>query len=177
MNKLKPKERVMEVSSKLFREQGFNSTGVNQIIKEANVAKASFYDHFKSKDLLAIEYLNNRHILWFKGLKKHINEYKTSKEKILKSFEYLKLMNKKENFGGCVFLNMMSELKHENKESYEIIKNHKIDLQNFFNEITKDEDKSFVIYMLFESCLMESQVFRSQETINRTIKYLNSKIL
>ncbi|WP_206539793.1 TetR/AcrR family transcriptional regulator [Psychroserpens damuponensis] len=167
----------MEVSSKLFREQGFNSTGINQIVQEANVAKSSFYDHFKSKDFLAIEYLNNRHMQWFQGLKNHINGYRTSKEKILKSFDYLKSMNEKENFGGCVFLNMMSELKHGNKESYEIIKNHKIDLQNFFKDIIKDDDKSFIIYMLFESCFIESQAFRSQEIINRTINYLNSEIL
>ena len=73
MKNLKPKERVMEVASKLFREQGFNSTGINQIIKESNVAKSSFYDHFKSKDLLALEYLNNRHILWFEGLRNFIS--------------------------------------------------------------------------------------------------------
>lgn len=177
MNKLKPKERIMEVASKLFREQGFNSTGINQIIKEANVAKASFYDHFKSKDFLAIQYLNNRHVLWFDGLKNHVNKYKTSKEQILESFDYIKVMNEKEDFSGCVFLNMLSELKYEHKEVNEVIKNHKIDLQNFFNEIMKDQEKSFVIYMLFESCLIESQAFRNQEITNKTIKYLNSKIL
>lgn len=177
MKTLKPKERVMEAASKLFREQGFNSTGINQIIKDSNVAKASFYDHFKSKDLLAIEYLNRRHIDWFEGLRNFISACDTSKDKILKSFEYLKFMNQQEDFSGCTFLNMLSELKYDNKESYKLIKNHKIDLQDFFKEIINDEYKSFMIYMLFESCLTESQVYRSQEIINKTIKYLQSKIL
>lgn len=177
MKKIKPRERVLKTASKLFIEQGFNSTGVNQIIKESNVAKASFYDHFKSKDLLGVEYLNKRHIEWFNGLTDFVSSYDKPEEKILSAFEYLKYMNEQENFGGCVFLNMLSELKYENKTSYEIIKNHKMDLQAFFEEIIKDEHKSFIIYMLFESCLVESQVYRSQDIINKTIQYLKSGIL
>ncbi len=177
MKKTNPKERVMEVASKLFREQGFNSTGVNQIIKESKVARASFYDHFESKDLLAVEYLNKRHIEWFKGLQDYISKAKTPKEKIVNSFEYLRYMNENENFSGCVFLNTLSELKYGNTEPYEIIKNHKTDLSNLFKEIIKDEFKAFLVYMLFESCLTESQVYRNQEIIDNTIKYLKSEIL
>lgn len=177
MKKPKPKERALDVASNLFREQGFNSTGVNQIIKNSNVAKASFYDHFKSKDSLAFEYLTQRHIQWFEGLRNFIIEFETSEEKIIKSFEYLKFMNHQENFGGCVFLNMLSELKYKNIDAYEIIKNHKLELQHFFSDIVRDEHKSFLIYMLFESCLVESQVYRNQEIINKTIKYLKIKVL
>lgn len=177
MKKLKPKERVMEIASKLFREQGFNSTGINQIIKESNVAKASFYDHFKSKDSLATEYLKRRHILWFEGLQNYISESTTVNEKILKSFEYLKFMNLQEDFSGCVFINMLSEVKYTDKESYAIIKNHKKDLQNFFKNIIVDESKAFLIYMLFESCITESQIFRTQEIIDNTINHLKKDIL
>ena len=59
-------------------------------------------------------------------------------------------MNKKEEYSGCVFLNMLSELKSENKEIYEIIKSHKLDLQQFFSENIADNMKAFKIYMLFE---------------------------
>ncbi|UII26928.1 TetR/AcrR family transcriptional regulator [Fulvivirga maritima] len=38
-----PRERILEVTSELFHQQGYNSTGINQIIKEAKVAKASLY--------------------------------------------------------------------------------------------------------------------------------------
>ncbi len=177
MKKIKPQERVLNTASKLFREQGFNSTGINQIINESNVAKASFYDHFKSKDLLGVAYLHKRHTEWFKGLTDFVSSCDKPKEKVLRAFEYLKYMNEKENFGGCVFLNMLSELKHENKTSYEIIKNHKMDLQAFFKEIIEEEHTSFIIYMLFESCLVESQVYRSQDIIDKTIQYVTSGIL
>lgn len=32
------KERILETASRLFYQQGFNSTGINQIIAEAGIA-------------------------------------------------------------------------------------------------------------------------------------------
>ena len=52
-----PRERILETAQNLFIHQGFRSTGINQIIKEAKVARASFYDHFPSKDDLGLAYL------------------------------------------------------------------------------------------------------------------------
>jgi AcrR family transcriptional regulator len=45
-----PKERIISTTFELFAKQGYNSTGINQIISEANVARASFYQYFKSKE-------------------------------------------------------------------------------------------------------------------------------
>lgn len=58
--KLNVKERVLLTAMKLFYSQGIKSTGINQIIDESHVAKASFYKYFPSKrDLIkecVIEY-------------------------------------------------------------------------------------------------------------------------
>lgn len=177
MKKKAPKERIMETAKQLFQKQGFNSTGINQIIKESEVAKASFYDHFHSKNDLAIAYLNQRHISWFEGLKTFVEKETTAKQKIIQSFEYLKYMNEKENFSGCVFLNMLAELKSENIETHAIIKNHKTDLQDFFKKILPEGDKAFLVYMLFESCLVESQVYQIQNQIDSVIEILKNTIL
>lgn len=177
MKKKAPKDRVMEVAKELFQKQGFNSTGINQIIKESEVAKASFYYHFPSKNDLAIEHLNQRHLNWFEGLNEFVKKANNPTEKIIQSFEYLKFMNEKENFSGCVFLNMLAELKSENKDIHNIIKSHKTDLQSFFYQILEDSNKSFLVYMLFESCLIESQVYQSQNQIDKTIQIIKNNIL
>lgn len=46
---LSVRERILQTSMKLFYSQGIKSTGINQIIEESNVAKASFYKYFPSK--------------------------------------------------------------------------------------------------------------------------------
>jgi AcrR family transcriptional regulator len=63
-----PKERIVATTFDLFAKQGYNSTGINQIIADAGVAKASFYLHFKSKEDLCVEFLNVRHEYWFNEL-------------------------------------------------------------------------------------------------------------
>ena len=65
---MQPKERILEKTFALFHKQGYNATGINQIIEEAQVAKASFYYHFKSKEDLCVAFLEQRHSFWFNEL-------------------------------------------------------------------------------------------------------------
>lgn len=52
-----PAERIIATATRLFESQGYAATGINQIIAESKTAKASFYEHFASKELLGKEYL------------------------------------------------------------------------------------------------------------------------
>ncbi|HPJ35018.1 MAG TPA: TetR/AcrR family transcriptional regulator [Spirochaetota bacterium] len=60
MEKVNVRNRVLLTAMRLFYSQGIKSTGINQIIEESSVAKASFYKYFPSKrDLIkecVIEY-------------------------------------------------------------------------------------------------------------------------
>ena len=51
------RERILKKATELFYAQGVHNTGINQIIDESRVAKASFYHHFPSKDALISECL------------------------------------------------------------------------------------------------------------------------
>ena len=63
IKQLNPKDRILKTVERLFCEQGYLSTGINQIIAEAQVAKASFYQHFPSKE--ALNYLGLKKALLF----------------------------------------------------------------------------------------------------------------
>ncbi|WP_432412490.1 hypothetical protein [Rasiella sp. SM2506] len=77
-------------------------------------------------------------------------------------------MNDEENFRGCSFLNILSEISKDQEEILTIIQNHKNDLRNFFREQIQDELLSTHIYLLFESSIIESQVFKSNELIEKS---------
>ncbi len=98
-----PRERILDAAAKLFHKQGYNNTGINQIISVSKVSKASFYDHFKSKDDLCIEFLNRRYEYWSSEWLLFISGAKNLKEKILKSFDFLIYMNKKKISEDAVF--------------------------------------------------------------------------
>ncbi|CAN5315802.1 TetR/AcrR family transcriptional regulator [soil metagenome] len=51
------RERILIASHQLFREQGINSTGMDQLCAVAEVSKRTLYQHFASKDELIAEYL------------------------------------------------------------------------------------------------------------------------
>jgi hypothetical protein len=163
-----PKERIIETTFQLFARQGYNSTGINQIISEAEVARASFYQHFKSKEDLCVEFLNVRHEYWFGELNTFLANEKDSTSKIIKAFDFLVDMNKKENFRGCSFLNILSEIPMDNIKILSVIQSHKEDLRKYFFELLHDDILSDHIYMLFESSIIESQLFKSNELIEKS---------
>ncbi len=50
----------MDKVGRLFYEHGFLATGINQIIEASDVAKASLYEHFRSKDDILEAYLERQ---------------------------------------------------------------------------------------------------------------------
>jgi AcrR family transcriptional regulator len=60
-----PRERILKVADRLFYTDGVRATGTEKIMSIAEVAKATFYRHFESKDALVLAYLENRdRALW-----------------------------------------------------------------------------------------------------------------
>jgi AcrR family transcriptional regulator len=173
---MSPKERILEKTFTLFHCQGYNSTGINQIIDEAKVAKASFYQHFKTKEDLCVAFLNERHAFWFKQLEQFTANEKEDKSQVLASFDFLMFMNKNENFRGCSFLNILSEISSDNVKILSVIQSHKQDLRAYFQNIINDKLLSDHIYLLFESCIIESQLFKSNQFIEQSKRIINSLI-
>ena len=60
-----PRKRILEVADRLFYAEGVRATGTEKIMSLAEVAKATFYRHFESKDALVLAYLEYRdQALW-----------------------------------------------------------------------------------------------------------------
>jgi AcrR family transcriptional regulator len=51
------RERILGASQQLFRDQGINSTGMDQLCAVAEVSKRTLYQHFSGKDELIAEHL------------------------------------------------------------------------------------------------------------------------
>ncbi len=55
-----PRERILDIANRLFYEEGVRATGTEKIMSISEVAKATFYRHFESKDALVLAYLDHR---------------------------------------------------------------------------------------------------------------------
>lgn len=110
MKTLSVRERIIETASRLFYINGYTHTGINQIIMEANVAKTSLYYYFKSKEDIAVLYLEQKHILWMSELANCSIGKKNAKEKILEVFEYMDTWSAEVAYRGCSWQNIFTEL-------------------------------------------------------------------
>jgi AcrR family transcriptional regulator len=54
------RSRVLETATRLFYAEGVHAVGIDRIIAEAGVAKATFYHHFPAKDELVRAYVEEQ---------------------------------------------------------------------------------------------------------------------
>ncbi len=104
------RDKIVSTACDLFYRQGYLATGINQITTEAGVAKNTFYYYFPSKDALCVTYLQEIGKNWRRLLEDKIDEYKTPYERLLAPIEFIKKWNHKNNYRGCPFLNIASEI-------------------------------------------------------------------
>lgn len=123
--KVAVKEKVVDTAARLFYEQGYTATGINQIIEEAGVAKASLYQTFRSKEDLLLEYLDKARTEWWTGFEAFKGKLAPGKPCLLALFDYrLKLMEE-HRYKGCGFMRIAYELPGLDKEALDRIQQFK----------------------------------------------------
>lgn len=156
------RERIVETASRLFYKQGYNSTGINQVIKEAEVAKASLYQHFPSKEDLLAEYLRTTAITTNKVLREIAYKHEEPRDKVLALFDFLLDFQNISEFNGCNFLNIAAELPQGNEKIKELVKKQKNEIRALFKEILKPINKEELadeLYVLFDAALVSGKVY------------------
>jgi TetR/AcrR family transcriptional regulator, lmrAB and yxaGH operons repressor len=82
--KLNTKDIILQAATRLFQRQGYNGTGLNQIIEESGAPKGSIYYHFPNgKEEIAIEAISVMRRLVLDGAEKDL----TGKNSAAKAFE------------------------------------------------------------------------------------------
>lgn len=161
------RQTIIETASRLFYEKGYNLTGINEIIKEAGIAKATLYNHFRSKEEICIAYLQYKDRLFFEQLKPFISTYTPGKNQLIALFDFLAAFYNQNDFNGCWCLNTISEIPKENKEIRAVIQKGKETLITYIGELlanipelTEADQNIYAkqIYVLYEGGLSESHL-------------------
>jgi AcrR family transcriptional regulator len=105
------RERILATACRLFYEEGIQAVGIQRIIDEAGIAKASLYAHFPSKDELVAAYLETKG----RGLRDAATGYLDNprlgaRAKILKLFDMMVSAAEAPTFRGCAFQNAGAEV-------------------------------------------------------------------
>lgn len=105
------RERLLRTAYELFTVHGLNSVGVDRIVAEAAVAKATLYRLFGSKDELVVAVLDRHEELWIRGWLAREAERRagTPSERLLALFEAFEEWLRQEDYHGCLFMNSLLE--------------------------------------------------------------------
>ncbi|MDO9518548.1 MAG: TetR/AcrR family transcriptional regulator [Methanosarcinaceae archaeon] len=87
--KTETKNKIFEVSGRLFKEKGFEKTTVDEITKEAGIAKGTFFNYFPTKEALLLYFGEQKEELIYDLIENETMKGIPTKEKITNFLVFL----------------------------------------------------------------------------------------
>ncbi|MBV1853914.1 TetR/AcrR family transcriptional regulator [Catellatospora sp. NEAU-YM18] len=104
------RERILDTAFRLFYAHGPRGVGVDTVIAESGVAKATLYKHFPRKDDLVLAYLEQVDRAWFGGLRTAARAAgEDPHAQLVGMFDALAGACRREGYHGCAFINTAAE--------------------------------------------------------------------
>ena len=171
---------IIETASTLFYGNGYNLTGINEIISKAGIAKATLYSHFKSKEDVCVAYLKFKNSTFLEDISTFCQSQPEGKQQILAIFDFLNLFFLSPEFNGCWCINTISEIPKDNNKIRIEIQEQKEKFVQLISELVSNNlpkmssnnaiSLSRQIYLLYESAVSESHLHKADWPIKETRK-------
>ncbi|MFV8051893.1 TetR/AcrR family transcriptional regulator [Mycobacterium sp. 48b] len=104
-----PAQRLLATAAELFANQGIRAVGIDQILREAGVAKASLYSTYGSKDALVIAYLADLDHADRNRWERAVADIEDPVDRILMFFELASVAATRRDYRGCLYANAATE--------------------------------------------------------------------
>lgn len=128
------KQRILDTANRLFYEEGIRAVGIDRLIAESSVTKATFYKHFGAKDTLVVEYLKVRDEQMRSLFDSLLAEGMSSTTMIRTIMGLFADFVHQSDFRGCPFLNAAAEFPDPRHPVRAIVFEHR----EWFTEILVD---------------------------------------
>ncbi|VVB95074.1 Bacterial regulatory proteins, tetR family [uncultured archaeon] len=80
--KIETKNKIFEVSGRLFKEKGFENTTIDEITKEAEIGKGTFFNYFPTKEALLLYFAEKKDELTYSLIESETAKSIHTKDKI-----------------------------------------------------------------------------------------------
>ena len=119
------RRRVLDTAARLFYAEGIRAVGIDRIIAEAGVAKATFYSHFPAKDDLVGAYLREQIELQRRAVQGLRARELPPREMILTVFDTIGEVGCGPGFRGCAFVNAAAEYPDAGHPVRQVVTEHR----------------------------------------------------
>jgi len=104
------RDKVFAVAADLFYRKGIHAVGVEEIVRQAGVAKISLYRSFASKDDLVVAYLEDRSKVFLRDWDDAFDRYHDDPRTQLRAImTYIEDSSTRDGYRGCPFINFCAE--------------------------------------------------------------------
>lgn len=130
------RQHILEVANDLFYREGIRAVGVDTIVEQSGVGKATLYRHFPSKDALIAAYLEERDHLYWKQLNEVIAQHEGApRAQLLAVVDRVIERMKEPAYRGCVFLNALAEFSEPDHLAHQQAIEHKHKLRSLLSQL------------------------------------------
>ncbi|SFA83908.1 transcriptional regulator, TetR family [Rhizobium sp. NFR07] len=162
-------DQILTAAGALFYREGIRAVGIDRIIEEANVAKATLYRHFPSKDHLVAAYLQARHERVIRSLQDVLDATMAPREQVRVIFDRLHDKADSPEFRGCAFALAVAE--HGDSERVvSVARAHKAMVRGIFAAImsratSRADQAAAHLSLLYEGALATVAVERDPKAV------------
>lgn len=132
--------RILETAERLFYTRGIGRVGVDTIVAESGVAKATLYVHFRTKDELVAACLADRSRRLRGRLEPLLSGDASPRDRVRTAFAYRAELLTSPEWCGCAFINAGAEYPEPGGVVRDTVKAHRAWLCGFFAELATQAD-------------------------------------
>jgi AcrR family transcriptional regulator len=132
------REQLLAAADRLFYTRGVQNVGMDAVRSEAGISLKRMYQVFPSKDALLAEVLRRRRAQWDDGMAAAATGAVTSRERLLRVFDFLDAWFREEDFRGCTFVNSFAELGAVSPEVAQLAREHKVAFQRYVADLVAE---------------------------------------
>jgi AcrR family transcriptional regulator len=161
------RERILDAASAAFYGRGIGAVGVDVVVAEAGVAKATLYRHFRSKDDLVVAFLRRRDGRWRDWLRSAAERLAPRPaDRPLAVFDALGEWFASEDFRGCAFINAAAEIADPEHPARAAVEDHErllaIDLEDMLSAAGAADpaDDAAALLLLIQGAIVSALIER-----------------
>jgi AcrR family transcriptional regulator len=130
---LDARDRILRAASELFYRDGISSSGVDALIERADVAKATFYRHFPSKEDLILAWLRGPDARWIDEVMPEVERRRADPlGRLVVFWDVLGDWLEQHGFEGCPFINTLIELRDPSAPARREVGSFVLEVQDWF---------------------------------------------
>ena len=136
-------EQLIETAHRLFEQQGFHATGVDQIASDAGVTKRTLYKHFGSKEGLIAVVLERHHKAMLARVRARVEASGPEAEaRLMCCFDLYGEWFAHPDFAGCIYIKTLNEFRTCSSDLCKVARRSKQSVRDYLVEIACSGDLS-----------------------------------